>query len=310
MASLHARAEAHHIQAYRDNVMMVAQQMKGRIRPYVTDVPASGEAVAASDLVGRVRASRTSPNERRNVEMVPENSRRWLVFPDPVKSGQYISKAEQLQRVMDPTSIYVQAHTAAVVREIDDIALGIIEGDEGQFSIGRGGILGAAVVGKNPGGGTSSLPAACYTLVGGTGLTLGKLMEAKERLNRDEFGIDDDDQLYCAITPKQVTNLLQIADGDGASLNAFQQLQLQSGKPTTLLGMTWIVTNRLPLDANGDRLCPVWSKKNIVMGVWQDVQGEMWNDTHADNQPYARVQAFVDCVRVQDRGVHVITCDE
>jgi hypothetical protein len=309
MTSLHARAEAHHIQTYRDNVLMVAQQMRGRIRPAITDVPASGEAVAASDLVGRVRASRVSPTERRNVENVPENSRRWLVFPNPVKSGQYISTAEKLQRAMDPTSTYVQAHTAAVVREIDDIALGIIEGDEGSFSISTGGILGAAVVGKNPGAGTSSLPSACYTLVGGTGLTLPKLMEAKERLNKDEFGVDDDDVLYCAITPKQVTDLLTIADGDGASLNAFQQLQLQSGKPTTLLGMTWIVTNRLPL-VDGDRYCPIWSKKNIVMGVWQDIQGEMWNDTHADYQPYARVQAFVDAVRVQDRGVHVIICNE
>lgn len=307
--SLDVRAEAHHIQTYRDNVLMVAQQMKGRIRPVITDVPASGEAVAASDLVGRVRASRVSPVERRNIENPPENSRRWLVFPNPVKSGQYISTAEKLRRAMDPTSTYVQAHTAAVVREIDDIAMGIIEGDEGVFSVGTGGILGAAVTGKNPGSSTSSLPSACYTLVGGTGLTLDKIKEAKERLTKDEFGLEDDDPLYCAITPKQVTDLLNLADGDGTALNAFQQMQLQSGKPTPLLGFNWIVTNRLPL-VGGDRYCPMWSKKNIVMGVWQDIQGEMWNDTHADNQPYARVQAFVDCVRVQDRGVHVIICNE
>lgn len=309
MTSLHARAEAHHIQTYRDNVLMVAQQMKGRIRPAITDVPASGEAVAASDLVGTVKALRVSPNERRNIENPPENTRRWLVFPNPVKSGQYISTAEKLQRAMDPTSTYVQAHTAAVVREIDDIAMGIIQGDDGTFSVSTGGILGAAVTGKNPGAGTSSLPSACYTLVNGTGLTLDKIKEAKERLTKDEFGLEDDDPLYCAITPKQVTDLLNLADGDGTALNAFQQMQLQSGKPTPLLGLNWIVTNRLPL-VGGDRYCPIWSKKNIIMGVWQDIQGEMYNDTHADNQPYARVQAFVDSVRVQDRGVHVIICNE
>lgn len=306
--SLQIRAEAHHIQTYRDNVTMVAQQMKGRIRPAVTDVPANGEAVAASDLVGNVRASRVSANERRNLENVPQNSRRWLVFPNPVKSGQYISTAEKLQRAMDPTSTYVKAHTAAVVREIDDICLGIVEGDAGVFTVGTGGVLGLATDGKNPGTGTVALPAACFTAAGGTGLTISKLLGAKERLNSDEFGLDDDDPLYCAISPKQVTDLLQIADGDGASLNAFEQRQLIAGRPTSLLGLTWIVTNRLPKDGSGNWQCPIWSKANIVAGIWQDVQGDLWNDTHADYQPYARVQAFVDAVRVQDRGVHVIAC--
>lgn len=308
--SIAVRAEAHQIQTYKDNVAMAAQQKKGRIAPLVTSVPATGEAVAATDLVGKVDAIRGTPRERRNVENPPPNSRRWLTFPEPIKSGQYIDRAEKLQRAMDPTSIYLKTHLIAVVRERDDIAMGIIKTPGGVFELNRGGILGSAVDGKNPGAAPVSLPASCISSAGGTGLTLGKLLEAKERLNRDEFGLEDEDQLFCGITPKQVTNLLQLADGDGLSLNVFQQMQLASGKPTSLLGFTWVVTNRLPLDAAGNRWCPIWSKLNIVEGVWQDVEGDMFNDTHADNTPYCKVQAFVDCVRVEDLGVHVLPCVE
>ena len=308
--SIAVRAEAHHIQTYKDNVAMVAQQKKGRIAPLLTSVPASGEAMDAAELVGRVRAQRGQSRDRRNIENPPMNNRRWLTFPEPIKSGQYIDKAERLQRAMDPTSKYVEAHTMAVIRERDDIAMGIIELENGVFALNRGGILGAAVEGKNPGGAPVVMPARCFSASGGVGLTLAKLLESKERMNIDEFGLDDDDPIYCSITPKQVTNLLQLADGDGLSLNAFQQIQLMNGKPTSLLGFTWVVNNRLPLDSAGARMCPLWSKKNIVEGVWQELQGTMWNDTHADNTPYAKVEAFVDTVRVEDLGVHVLPCVE
>ncbi len=308
--SLQARAEAHFIQTYRDNVMMVAQQMRGRIRPAVTSVPASGESVRASDLVGTIKAVRTGPVELRNINNPPTNSARWLVFPNPVKSGQYITSAEKMQRAQDPTSIYVRGHTAAVVRIVDDIDMGIVENDDGTFSVGEGGILGRASDGKTPGTAKVALPASSYTASGGLGLTLAKLMGSKEELNSNEFGLDDMDKMYAAITPQQVTDLLSLADGNGESLNAFQQMQLTSGKPTTLMGYEWIVTNRLPKDANGARMCPIWAKSNIIEGVWEDIHGDMWNDTNADNQPYARVQAFIDAVRVQDKGVHVLLCTE
>ena len=211
---------------------------------------------------------------------------------------------------MDPTSVYVQSHTLAVERAWGDKILGVKYVSKGVFELRDGGILGAAVDGKSPGAGKIALPASCYEAAGGVGLSLGKLKNSKERLNSDDFGLEDDDETFCAISPKQVTDLLDIADGDGTSLNAFQQLQLQSGKPTSLLGLTWIVTNRLPLDGNGDRMCPIWTKANILAGIWQDTLGRMWNDTSAKNTPYAHVGAYVDVVRAEDLGVHVIPCVE
>lgn len=309
--SIAVQSEAHHQLMYANNVMMVAQQTRRTLREAVTEAPCSGEAHSVADLVGAVDALESDGRDRRNVENVPLNSRRWVVFPTETQSGQYIDKAEKLQRAMDPTSVYVRTHTVAVQRGLGDKILGVEKQPNGTFKVRTGGILGTATDGKTPGASKVALPAGNFVAANATGLTLAKLKDAKEKLALREFGLeDDDDEMYCAISPKQVTDLLDIADGDGASLNAFQQLQLMNGKPTPLLGFKWIVTNRLPIDAAAARMCPVWSKRNIIAGIWQDVEGRMWNDTSAKNTPYAHVGAFVDCVRVEDGGVEVILCAE
>jgi hypothetical protein len=76
------------------------------------------------------------------------------------------------------------------------------------------------------------------------------------------------------------------------------------------MGVNWIMTNRVPKNANGKRLVAVWSKMNIIGGEYEGINGDMWNDTSADNTPYARVRANVDAVRAQDAGVVIIPCTE
>lgn len=308
MPAIESLIEQHHRVMFRDNVQMVAQQTRNPLRGAVTEAPASGEAMSAADLVGTVEAMEDDGRNRRNEENRPANTRRWLIRPNRIKSGQYIDTPEKLDKAMDPTSVYVRTHTTAVQRAIADRIMGIRR-EGGEFVLREGGILGAATEGKNRQT-KVSLPSKCFTLANSEGLTLAKLKEGVERLQTDEFGVEDDDTIYCAITPRQKTNLLDLADGNGESLNAFAQMQLMNGKPTSLLGITWIMTNRLFRTSAGVRYCPMWTRRNIVMGVWMDVAGDIWNDTHADNTPYARVQAYVDVVRIEDDGVQVIECDE
>jgi hypothetical protein len=203
----------------------------------------------------------------------------------------------------------VQAFTAAVNTGWDDTIFGIEPDDAGGFEVTGSGILGVANEGRRPGT-TVPLPSSQYVPHGGTGLTIAKLREVKLELNKADFGMETIDPLYAAITPQQVDDLLAIAEAEGTAMTPSMKQELLTGRPTGLLGMTWVVTNRLPFDAGGRRLCPVWSKNNIVAGVWQGIMGETWNDTHADNLPYAKVSAMLDCVRIQDKGVVVIECAE
>lgn len=300
--------EQHHALEYGNNVMMVAQQQGDKFRAAVTEVPCSGEAHAVADLIGAIDPLRRTSRDRSNPENPPTNTRRWLVYPDAVHSGQVIEREEKFQQLYDPTSQLVQAHTMAVRRGMQDIIIGVKKSGD-KYVVDGGGVLGKATEGKRPG--TATALSSSYVIPhGSAGMTVDKLIDTQEALLADDYGIDEMDPLYCAISPRQVSDLLNIADAASASLNAFQIEQLKTGKPTPLLGITWIVTNRLPKTDAGIRSCPVWSKRNIVLGIWQDIQGTMWNLSEQLNLPYAYVSAYVDCVRAEDKGVRVIECQE
>lgn len=302
-----ARVESHHKLAYSNNVMLVTQQMGSRFRGTVTEVPCSGEANDAAELVGKLEyIEGDGARPRSNIENVPDSERRWLIRPNPLKSGQYIDKEDVFDSINYPTSKIVQAHTIAVNRGIDDKILGVVRNPDGTFGIRDCGVLGGATTGKRPGA-RVQLSSDYVTVHGGVGLTIDKLVAAIEQL-----GLDDNDMsrpLTMAITPKQHTDLLKIVAQTQENLNAFQQEELRRGKVSFFMGIDFMVTNRLPKTGT-TRHCPIWTRENIALGIWQDVRGDMWNDTHAENRPYAFVDAFVDCVRIQDNGVHVIECTE
>lgn len=302
--------EQHHRVAYASSVGLVTQQLRNPLMGAVTEMPATGEAQSVSELLGELEYSYGEDRSRRNVENPVQGSRRWVVRPPIIESGQYIDREDKFAMATDPTSVFVRAHSVAVTRGWADRLLGIRKVGT-HFDVADGGILGQAREGKTPGTG-ADLPAAQYIPHDSAGLTLDKLRAAVLKLELADFGLEDDDELYALCTPKQKDDLLAVAQASATNLNAFQIEQLRTGKPTTLMGINWIFTNRLPrkAGASGPRLVPVFSKKNIIAGVWQGIVGDMWNDSHARNLPYVHVGAYLDCVRAEDKGVVVIECNE
>lgn len=305
--------EPHHKLTYADNVQMVAQQLQNPIVPAVTVVQGTGAAMRAADFINKKKASRGEARSRRNPENPATTSSRWLVFPEqPIESGQYIDKEDKWKMANDPTSAFMKADVAAVTRAYADTILGIDEVQDGVFQVAFGGILGTARSGANyaPDAVATALPGAQVQAPGGVGLTLDKIRIAVKRLKQADFGIDGMmDPLYAAITPEQEDNLLGIAAASGANLNTFNIEQLRSGKPTMLVGVNWILTNRLPKVGN-IRSIPIWAKTNIIVGEWEQINGQMWNDTSAKNLPYIYTSCRIDAVRGQDKGVQVIECQE
>ncbi len=303
--------EQHHIVTYAGNVRMVAQQMKNPLLDAVTVVPASGEAMRAADLIGKKKYLRGEARSRRNPENPATGTARWLVFPEqPIESGQYIDKEDRFKMAMDPTSNFMKADVAAVTRGYADTIMGLDEVSNGTYSVVGGGILGIAREGKTASASSIALPASQIIANGGVGLTLDKLRTAVKKLKQADFGIDAAlDPLYGAITPEQENDLLGIAATSGTNLNTFTIEQLKSGKPTMLMGITWILTNRLP-KVSTIRSCAIWAKSNIIVGEWEPITGDMWNDTAAKKLPYIYTSCRIDAVRVEDAGVMQIDCVE
>jgi hypothetical protein len=307
--------EAHHKLTYSDNVKMVAQQMMNPLRNAVTIVPCDGEAKNMADLIDEVDYIEGEDYSRRNPDNVPDRNRRWLIRPTVINSGQLITKEEKFDQAMDPTSPLFRSHIKACERGVFDRILGVRKKKGQPAELAEGGIFGRVSEGKTPTS-TKALPAANYIANdhGSTGtpagLNLVKLRAATEAMELEDFGLETDDEIWGLITPKQKTDLLTLAFDTGKNLNPFEVQNIRDGKPGQLLGINWLFTNRLPTDSNGNRLIPLWSKANIICGMWQDVEGIMFNDSSARNLPRILVDCYPTCGRVEDEGVRVIRCAE
>lgn len=308
--SFQQNVEAHHRTTYRENLMMVAQQMQNPLRNAVTIVPGKGEFMSIADLIGEKRARRAADRDRRNPDNPTPRSRRGIFRPEMIEDGEYIDKADKWDAAMDPTSALFRGNIASVRRGEFDAILGIVEQSDGSFKVGQTGILGQANDGK-VGATKTPIPASQIISDGNnTGLTLDKLREVKKKLEKSNYALEMEAEFYGLITPEQKDDLIGIAAASGTALNAFTIEQLQTGKPTSLLGFNWIFTNRLPLDANGKRMTVFWDKANIVAAEWEALSGDIWNDTHAKNLPYIYASCCIDATRVQDKGVFVVPCTE
>ena len=299
--------EPHQKLMYAANVQMVAQQKRNRLAAAVTVKPAKGQAMTAADLMAAGEYQIAEDRSRRNPEITAKRSRRWLVRPPEIESGDYIDDEDKFDTIDDPTNELTVFHTTNVTMGQQDRMMGVRKVD-GTYVVADGGILGNAIEGRTPGA-AIALPGSQIIPHGSTGLSIAKLREMRKALRKADFGVEDDDPMYGAITPDEEDDLLAIAEASATPLNAFNIEQLRDGKVSRLMGVNWIMTNRLPMNAAGTaRLCPFWTKKNIVAGEWQALVGNAWNDPHAKNKPYIHVKARLDVTRIEDKGVIVIEC--
>ena len=301
--------EPHHMLAYANNVQMVTQQIKDPLRDAVTMITGKGDSIRVTDLLGEKDYRRNPDRDRTNPDNPSKRTARWITRPELIHDGEVIDRSDMFDLMMDPTSSLMRSTVIGIERGIMDSILGVYKQANGLFGLSGTGMLGRAMEGKR---GTTqvALPASQTIVNGGTGLTLTKLRTMKKRMRAANFGLDADDQVYGLISPFQEDDLLAIAAATGANLNTFNVEQLREGKPSRLMGINWITTNRLPYSAASIRMCPFWSKKNVIAGMWQDVEGQMWNDTSKLNLPYVYASACADAVRVEDGGFFVIECVE
>ncbi|MEM7317400.1 MAG: phage capsid protein [Pseudomonadota bacterium] len=308
--------EAHHKLTYSDNVKMVAQQMMNPLRNAVTIVPCDGEAKNMADLIEELDYIEGEDYSRTNPENPPKRHRRWLVRPTDISSGQLITKEEKFDQAMDPTSVLFRAHIKACERGVFDRILGVRKKKSEPATLAEGGIFGKVAEGKTPGAlvalPTGNYVSSDYGETPGThvGLTLPKMRRATEAMELEDFGLETEDEIWGMITPKQKTDLINLAVETGKNLNPFEVKNIKEGKPGELLGINWLFTNRLPVDSNGRRLIPLWSKANIICGMWQDLEGQIFNDGSSRNLPRILVDCYPTCGRVEDEGVRIIRCEE
>lgn len=209
----------------------------------------------------------------RNVDVeyaVDDYKRRRVSFTD-VYWAKLIDKEDKLAMLIDPTSGLMQAGAWAIGRKIDDMIIAAFSG--------------TAYTGK-AGGTSTSFTAANQIAVGAAGLTIAKLISAKELL--DAADVDPEEPRFIACAASQISDLLNTTEVKSADYNSVKALV--EGLVDTYMGFKFIRTQRLALSGT-TRKALAWAKSGILLAKRNDMNAKLdvIPTKHYATQAYASI---------------------
>ena len=240
------------VQQYRDNVIHLSQQKGSRLRNSVRiEDGIVGENFYFERIGSTAAVRRTvrhgdtpllnTPHTRRRVSLIDYD---W---------GDMVDHTDKLRLLIDPQSQYVTAGAWALGRAMDDE---IITAYDGTAQTGRDGST------------ASAFPAANLVAAGGVGLTIAKLLSARELL--EEADVDPDEPRTLALAPDMITDLLNTTEVTSQDFNTVKALA--AGQIDTFMGFKFIMSNRLPSDqAGADTVSFAYTQSAIGLAIGQEI---------------------------------------
>ncbi|MEE9351525.1 MAG: phage capsid protein [Thiotrichaceae bacterium] len=277
------------VQEFSANIDLLSQQMMSRFMDRVRMESQSSETQFFEQIGATDAVEATSRHD--DTPRVDTPHARRAVSLSTFRWADLIDQADKTKLLSNPTTEYAQSAVMALNRKRDDI---VIEA-----------ALGVSRTGKN---GTTNvpLPAEQKIVVGGVGLNLNKLLEASRRLNEEE--VDPDMRRYMAITSRQLQDLLEEPELTSADFAVVKTLV--EGKIDTFMGFTFIRTERLTLDTNGDRQVIAWAEDGLLMSSGSN---DITRITEREDKNYS-VQVFrqeqFGATRMEEVKVVEIACLE
>lgn len=277
-----------YVETFGRNVHMLAEQRASKLRNTVMDEDAVGESFTVERIGGVEVNQVTTLHGDTPLNQTPHSRRIGYIKDFDV--ADLIDRTSQVKKLIDVNGPYTMRHAGAMGRAIDDEIISALGGSAAQ------GKNGATLV---------PLPAAQKVAVNGTGLTIGKLIDARERLDAAE--IDDFLTRYMVTTSKQISDLL---DDDKITSSDYNTVKaLVKGEVDEFMRFKFIRCERLLL-SGGSRLC-----YGYVHGATRMAFPRM-PSTSVDNRPDKRnaKQIYTDgswgAVRAEDVLVTEIACAE
>jgi len=277
------------VNQFSSNVQMLSQQMGSLLRTAVDSESVNGEK-AFFDQVGAASAVlRTSRHADTPLVETP-HSRRMVTMSD-YEYADLIDDQDKVRLLVDPTSTYSRAAAAAMGRAMDDVIITAA--------------LGTANTGKD-GSTSTALPSGQKIAHGSAGLTIAKLVSAKELL--DAASVDPSIPRYIVVSPKQISDLLNNTTVTSSDFNTVKALA--QGEINSFVGFQFIVSNRLNTDSNSDRQVIAFASDGIKLAVGKEPAARI--DERADKSYSTQVYycQTIGATRMEEEKVVEIACSE
>lgn len=277
------------VEQYKSNVFHLAQQKGSRLRDAVRTETVVGKAHFFERIGSTAALKRTSRHSDTPRVDTPHSRRK--VTMDDYDWADLIDNEDKVRMLISPSSEYAQAGAWAMGRAMDDAIIDAASGNA------FGGVAG---------GSTVALPSAQKIVHGSAGLSVTKLISAKEIL--DANSVDPEEPRYCVVTSKQLSDLLAITQITSADFNSVKALV--QGEIDTFMGFKFIRTERLDTNSSSNRLVLAFAQSGIGLAVGQDINTRISERADKNYATQVFLSMTIGATRIEDEKVVEIECTE
>ena len=277
------------VEQYKSNVFHLAQQKGSKLRDAVRTESIVGKSHFFERIGSTAAVKRTSRHA--DTPRVDTPHCRRKVTMDDYDWADLIDDSDKVRLLISPQSEYAKAGAYAMGRTMDDVIIAAATGN---------------AFGGVSGGSTIALPAGQKIAHGSTGLTIAKLISAKEKL--DVANVDPDEARTIVCSAKQISDLLgttQITSADFNSVKALVQ-----GDIDTFMGFKFIRSERLGTDSNGNRQVLAFTNTSMGLALGKDIQTKISERADKNYSTQVYLCMTIGATRVEDEKVIEIACTE
>lgn len=277
------------VEQYKSNVFHLAQQKGSKLRDAVRTESIVGKSHFFERIGSTAAVKRTSRHADTPRVDTPHSRRK--VTMDDYDWADLIDDSDKVRLLISPQSEYAKAGAYAMGRTMDDVIIAAATGN---------------AFGGVSGGSTIALPAGQKIAHGSTGLTIAKLITAKETL--DAANVDPDEARTLVCSAKQISDLLgttQITSSDFNSVKALVQ-----GDIDTFMGFRFIRSERLGTDSNGNRQVLAFTNTSMGLALGKDIQTKISERADKNYSTQVYLCMTIGATRVEDEKVLEIACTE
>lgn len=263
-------------QQYTSATELVAQQLRPRLTPLFSQMTAVGQQAVMAQFIdvgeAEDRTELYTPIAADDVI----HTRPW-VFPSNCDKAVLFDSIEQMQMAANPTSDYVQGIVAAINRKMDNAGVNAFFASR---MVGQQGTTAEVfdttnrVISVDVGGAAS-------------GLNVEKIQALLESMRSAEVGIDEDETINIAISPKQERNLMNEIEIISSDFTMKRIMDSGTMVGSGYLKINWVLTNKYTLDGSGYEQVPAWTQRGMGFCTWNggmstkvsqrdDLRGQPW----------------------------------
>ncbi len=276
------------VKQYGANVYMLMQQKGSRLRNSVRLESINGEE-RFFDQIGSTTAVKKTTRHGDTPLIESPHSRRQVQFDD-YEVADLIDVQDKLRTLADFQSPYAMSMAFALGREIDKEII------RAAFADAKTGKTGSTTV---------ALPSGQKVAVNATGLTLDKLIQARQILRANEA--DPDEERFIVLRAKDMSTLLNTTEIKSADYNTIKTLV--QGGVDTFMGFRFLHTELI-----GDHLASVqvagtdvgllcYTKSALLMAMAKDINTRMTERADKSYSMQVYCSMSMGATRMEEKGV-------